>query len=319
MEYLKCHTFDEVVNRYNSIKPLRGKGDADIRPFGSRRRPGDRIIKISDTCYAVVSGWNNDPVYGWSSQVRANQVTLDVIENSAPIVWRREPDGSETVTVRRSPYSGSISHCGHLERNLPTGVWFHMERGAHYIKTRNGQYVLEAGETTDPADCVPLKLRYVSRGDWVAVDRPVGAKEKVLRRVDKAAKAELKPHMAAFFEWLVVMAPIIGPSAHDWKKSSEVREKVVAWFEANAPECVSGHIRWGSPMSSVNIKGFRLVMGTDNHPLKVELAMDCLWQTNIDKIVERGDLAEARKVFTDWATKALGLKGKVKVDVYAEK
>jgi hypothetical protein len=194
-----------------------------------------------------------------------------------------------------------------------------MERGSHYIKTRNGQYVLEEGETTAPADCVPLKLRYVSRGDWVAVDRPVGAKEKVLRRVDKAAKAELKPHMAAFFDWLVVMAPIIGPSAHDWKKSSEVRDKVVAWFEANAPECVSGHIRWGSPMSSVNIKGFRLIMGTDNHPLKVELAMDCIWQTNIDKIVERGDLVEARKVFNDWATKALGLKGKVKVDVYAEK
>jgi hypothetical protein len=72
-------------------------------------------------------------------------------------------------------------------------------------------------------------------------------------------------------------------------------------------------------MSGVNTKGFRLVMGTDNHPLKVELAMDCIWQTNIDRIVERGDLAKTRKVFNDWATKVLGLKGKVKVDVYAEK
>jgi hypothetical protein len=193
-----------------------------------------------------------------------------------------------------------------------------MERGAHYIKTRNGQYVLEAGETRDPADCVPLKLRYVSYGNWVAVDRPVGAKEKVLRRVDKAAKAELKPHMAEFFEWLVVMAPIIGPSAHDWKNSNEVREKVEAWFQANAPECVGGY-GWGRAMSCVNTKGFRLVMGTDNHPLKVELAMDCIWQTNIDKTVERGDLAEARKVFNGWCIKMLGLNGKVKVDVYAEK
>ena len=48
-------SFDDVVYHYENIKPMGGitnKGK-DIRPIGDRKRKYERIVKISNNCYAL--------------------------------------------------------------------------------------------------------------------------------------------------------------------------------------------------------------------------------------------------------------------------
>ena len=52
-------SFEQVEAHYNSIKPIRGRGDmfGPIVPIGDRRRKFERIIKLND-CYVLDDGWH---------------------------------------------------------------------------------------------------------------------------------------------------------------------------------------------------------------------------------------------------------------------
>ena len=58
LTYSSFSSFDEVVNHYENVKPMGGisnKGK-DVRPMGDRKRKYERIVKISDNCYALSEG-----------------------------------------------------------------------------------------------------------------------------------------------------------------------------------------------------------------------------------------------------------------------
>ena len=64
-------SFHEVAKHYNSIKPLVSKlhtREDDIRPIGDRARKHERIVKISNNCYALSDGYHygDDKFYPWS-------------------------------------------------------------------------------------------------------------------------------------------------------------------------------------------------------------------------------------------------------------
>ena len=102
-------TFDKVAAFYEGIRPVRGSklGGKDVRPIGDRRYTYERIVKISDDCYALSDGWNEgDPIFGYLPIVSGKPDGTE-LEFYAPIVWRRHPDGTETIKLRNATGDGA--------------------------------------------------------------------------------------------------------------------------------------------------------------------------------------------------------------------
>ena len=118
-------SFKDVVKHYENIKPLVSKlhtREDDIRPIGDRNRKWERIVKVSRNCYALSDGYHEGDNKFMSYGVReydykTNTTTyhwdrLGKMEYYAPIVWRKDKDGTETVQIRNcvgdnSHYSNS--------------------------------------------------------------------------------------------------------------------------------------------------------------------------------------------------------------------
>lgn len=82
----KINCFADAEARYNNTKPVVSKLhtlEQDVRPIGARTRKWERIIKVSDTCYALSCGGRVDPVFTWGEadlQIRAQYpITPDEI------------------------------------------------------------------------------------------------------------------------------------------------------------------------------------------------------------------------------------------------
>ena len=113
MGYYRLSSFDEVANAYNSIKPIRGARLAeDLRPLAERRYWWNRVVRISDTKYAL-----NDGYWAWS-----NGFADSIREQTCPILWERKEDG-DYITVRNHINGGSaVSRYGFLQSFLPQGM-----------------------------------------------------------------------------------------------------------------------------------------------------------------------------------------------------
>lgn len=92
-------SFEQVEAHYNSIKPIRGKGDmfGPIVPIGDRRRKHERIIKLSRNCYVLSDGWH----MGSPDYYRCEKAYLQDrhMEYYAPVVWKRHKDGRVSVRI----------------------------------------------------------------------------------------------------------------------------------------------------------------------------------------------------------------------------
>ena len=154
LTYSSFSSFDEVVNHYENVKPMGGisnKGK-DVRPMGDRKRKYERIVKISDNCYAFSDGFHfGDALfnYGWGFAVSAEFVpTLKHMEKYAPIVWRKKRDGTEQVTIRNGyGESAHNSRYAFINRHTPRGLGFTIASGKQYISRTLGRY---RDDRTDP-------------------------------------------------------------------------------------------------------------------------------------------------------------------------
>ena len=146
-------SFAEVVDHYNSIKPLGGKDNVgkDIRPIGDRRRKYERIAKISANCYALSDGYQFGDEYFpyWGHSRHASAVGTASMEKYAPIVWRKLPDGTEQVTVRNG--WGPGAHNGRyafLDRHSPSSMSFCIGNGKHYMRVSSFGGLRSSGRPT---------------------------------------------------------------------------------------------------------------------------------------------------------------------------
>ena len=147
LTYSSFSSFDEVVNHYENVKPMGGitnKGK-DIRPMGDRKRKYERIVKISNNCYALSDGFHFGDAHfnwGWGYTASAEYVpTLKDMEKYAPIVWRKKRDGTEQVTIRNG--YGDHAHNGRyafIHRHTPKGLGFVVSNGKQYITKTMGRY-----------------------------------------------------------------------------------------------------------------------------------------------------------------------------------
>ncbi len=147
LTYSSFESFDEVVAHYENTKPMGGSTNKgkDIRPIGDRKRKYERIVKISDNCYALSDGYHfGDPMFSWSLLYTTEAKftpSLKDMEKYAPIIWRKKRDGTEQVTIRNG--YGDHAHNGRyafIYRHTPKGLGFVVSNGKQYIVKTMGKY-----------------------------------------------------------------------------------------------------------------------------------------------------------------------------------
>ena len=147
LTYSSFESFDEVVAHYENIKPMGGSTNKgkDIRPIGDRKRKYERIVKISNNCYALSDGFHFGDAHfnwGWGYTASAEYVpTLKDMEKYAPIIWRKKRDGTEQITIRNG--YGDHAHNGRyafIHRHTPKGLGFVVSNGKQYVTKTMGRY-----------------------------------------------------------------------------------------------------------------------------------------------------------------------------------
>ena len=143
-------SFEQVEAYYNSIKPIRGKGDmfGPIVPIGDRARKFERIVKLSKNCYVLDDGWHmGSPNYYWDKSELA-ELKPKHLEYYAPVVWRRHKDGRVSVRIKNGvggSQSAFMSRYNFLSRHLPEGMWLLIHNGKQYVVNESHTTTTVAG------------------------------------------------------------------------------------------------------------------------------------------------------------------------------
>ena len=261
LTYSNFLKFDEVVKHYESIEPVKEKEhgtERNIRPIGDRARKWERIVKISRNCYALSDGYHEGddkfPPYGVREYNYKTKTTtyhwdrLGKMGYYAPIVWRKDKDGTETVQIRNcvgdnSHYSNS--RYSFLERHMPRGngmqfimghssmQYVEVDNKKHYLakcKTVPRGYYKQFKKATYFKEWMQIKddnsaLVFIKIGDdWVR--DPVSGKMPPQKpKVNKELKKKYKEAIDKFFEWGMTMSPML-PLNRDYNasKAKELRE-----------------------------------------------------------------------------------------------
>ena len=259
LTYSNFLKFDEVEAWYKSIEPVKEKEhgtERNIRPIGDRARKWERIVKVSRNCYALSDGYHEGDdkfmpygvrEYDYKTKTTATHWDrLGKMEYYAPIVWRKDKDGTETVQIRNcvgdnSHYS--IGRYAFLDRHIPSGMQFIMGHSAmqyvgivgekHYLakcKTVPRGYYRQFKEATYFKEWMQIKddnsaLVFINdEGGWVhdpTTGKPLPQKPKV----NKELKAKYKEAIDKFFEWGMTMSPLL-PLSHEYNqdKAYELRK-----------------------------------------------------------------------------------------------
>lgn len=224
-------------------------GGKDIRPIGDRRRKYERIVKISPNCYVLTDGYHyGDPVYGHSNNKYA-QTLKDLEFYAPIVWRKhRDGSVTVRLRNGCGPYAHTRRY-SFLYRHTPKGLGFiQTQQGKQYISI-GGRYAdklcrlyLAKGRTTPKAAIQDLKksiehdkalgrvlsdwrqkrLQWMTPNDdkaalvfkkvgdnWEHV-AGTGVSEKAnTPRVDKLTKAKFKAHISKFFEWGMVMSPLL--------------------------------------------------------------------------------------------------------------
>jgi hypothetical protein len=244
MYITKLNTFAEVASHYENVKRLVSKShpeEHDVRPLGDRRRKWERIIKISDDCYAFSCGGAHDPVFTWGTGSHREKDFPLLPEDTArlaPVVWRRDKDGVETVTVRNGV--GNWSHqsvYGFIRRTLPMGLRFFQgnKDGRQFVRCASGdiylpktmsvprhvyeEYKADANRsshwaqarlkaTTPDDDNLSVTFKRTEAVGFEVVGTP--PPEYINRiRVNREDKAAFKPHIEQLWSWAIAVYPLM--------------------------------------------------------------------------------------------------------------
>lgn len=202
--YNKLNTFDQVVETYNSIKPIRGQhATPDRRPLGARRYWWERVVKMDENTYVLNDGY-------WTTNANPNAMRL-----TAPIMWERKPDG-DFITIRSHLNGGvGVSRYWFLTRYLPDKMRFHYANGKHFVHCNGRDYYLPkssgsidwaVGQINLTTDC---KIVFKCEADG-SFTRWNDLQPFKTRRINKELDKEYKPKIAALWEWMQAVLPVLG-------------------------------------------------------------------------------------------------------------
>ena len=266
---MSLDTFDEVVKKYDGIKPLVSSNhsrDNDVRPIGSRKHKYERIKKINNNTYALLDG-------GYGSTYKKNyppQGDMEHYENiMAPITWAREEDG-DYITIR--------NHAGNNNYSYPRYefIYFHIPRCMRFVREHGGGRVETGGKTFALPKCgvvfnhqtniikhmdnVALRFRANEDGTFTRAGDLFTA---VTKHIDKALKKEWKGRIDAFYIYIAAIAPIVDTS---WEALSEYSKVVMQWCEDNPRG--SRLTRLGHRFL-IPVELMRQVVTQEDHPVRI--------------------------------------------------
>ena len=330
--------FDSVEIAYETTKPLAGAANKgkDIRPIGERRRKWERIHKFTDDCYGLMDGGTGDPVDGWE------EASLGEMLFFAPILWRRHKDGSESVRIRNE--SGQYAHNSRykfLEKFIPAQLGFELRNGKQFITSaRTGEdYFLAKSKTVTAHEMRMLKEQLqlqidnnapslmiasyqsmvdkrTTRDDGVALTFRRTAKDGTLR-LDSGGKAPPKPprivvdtkskrkHKQAiqnFWEWVVTMAPLM--PVDDWTYRWNASNELLMYTRQGIPGRRVSRSQLTAPEVALEI------INDDNHPMRLNLAVHFVAQSDIKEATTEDDARAVRAQFNRWINKVCGFNSK---------
>jgi len=350
MTYLnKLNSFDEVAEKYAKTAPVLSKNhtpEDDVRPIGKRTRKWERIIKVSEYCYALSAGGFFDPVFSWgyAEYAKAQPVRPKDIALLAPIVWRKHKDGTETITVRNG--TGDWQHnawYSFLARALPRELWFRQTReGRQFIyNRRQGQTLylpktrsvprhvmayhrasakngkswskryLEAYQNGD--DGLSLTFQRTDAGGFNLVGEP--HKELIPRlRVNTDEKRAFKGSIAALRTWAETMYPMLRDQLNYsfFMEINKDVKRIVA--EKKIDGCPATHSN--VVLYSAESRAIRSILKDPEHPLQYHLgvaAIQCMHDAQQKWCGGEADAhRHARACFNRWINKMAGFATVVK-------
>lgn len=198
-------SFDAAEKLYESIKPVNERDHGtkrDIRPVINRRDKYTVIVKTTnrkkETVYEIRD-------YSWYT----NKYTA--------IRWERV-DGYDTCTVFND---GCLS-----TRKKTLKILMHSEldithtNTKTYLHTADGQRRYFGRQGEGQKITLRVNPNGTTNNTLVIVDNPA-PEPMFLKRVDKEAKAKVKPYMASCREWVLSIAPIYIETARDFRAYHE--------------------------------------------------------------------------------------------------
>lgn len=323
----KINCFADAEARYNDTKPLVSKKhtlEQDVRPVGDRARKYERIIKVSDTCYALSCGGRVDPVFTWglsvNNQIRHTYpITPTEIGRLSPIVWRKHKDGTETITIRNGAGEWQHNHIySFINRALPRNIWFHQTNQgkqfvsasgsikAHLPKTTSApRYLVEYWKAekqkgnmtswckqhmraaTAGDDGLSVTFKREENGGFTLVGEP----HKVMvdrTYVNKELKASLKKDIAAFLEHVTALYPLMQAQINWQLKDHTNRELKQIAAELKLKKQVGG--LYGNLFQGAEPKLIHRIIKDQEHPMRHSLTLTAMF-----KIYDAGSVFQMRK------------------------
>lgn len=327
----RIDSFGAAEVRYRTVKPMRGRyKDHDVRPLGDRRQYMERIKKISDDCYILLDWGYADDVFRTEWYVSNGNTPAVVTPEEqvmlAPIVWRRHPDGTETVTVRNATDTGQANgRYKMLQNYLPYGLTFNLTRqGAHsiYCRSEGKAYNLNLSRTVPKAtyaaisaasnrrygiakfaqaedDGVALTFKRTGSGTFEYVSG--GTPRMVERtRIDKEAKKPLKEAINNLFTYILTMRPLLPINNYDYTK--RMRDEATEWCKAN--NIAPGSI-WGGITAKVTDASTSRALLNPEHEMYLHCAYDFMSSDMTKGMPETDEeLRALRSAFTRWSNTA---------------
>ena len=268
MSYENFSSFSEVEALYKNVIPMSGKNkkSMNIKPLAARSRSWEQVVKISKSCYVLENRYGYDNLEEAYKERKYSLLT-------APIVWRKLRDGTETVTISNG--IGNYAHNGHysfLERFLPTGLNFCLKNGKQFI------VMWSAKNHEPPHDLTPIKEEYylakreakvshhwrgkmrddgarltfkriadTNRYEYVDGGKPI---PKPLRKVvNKNLKAKYKKNIEEFYRYTCAMKSMLKFTSsyrgedgeYGWHKCIEIKQEVtreMGWYDEKLREII---------------------------------------------------------------------------------
>ena len=343
-------TFDKVVSEYNNTKPIISRYHTikdDIRPIRDRNRKYERIMKFSQTCYALLDGGEGDnkcfPQYlGDKDKIHSNEVTFAF----APIVWTRHKD-HDTIRIRNG--SGEYAHNSRysfLGRAVPNSMYVSISNGKQYVGVRENKYLLPKSEYHQRVERIEEYVghRYltfkVAHGSMANLFELIGHKYIFHNKkfaVDKETKSKYKTQLDNFWEHLCATAPLFNTTfgrGSDWQVSSNVmhdaHEEVQEYCKKFEEELrAKGFIKQGIYNPYQRREGWfhnyypvaclDEILNDDEHTLRLNLIKEVLY--DIPKLTEcstKEDAQKCRAKFNSWFNTHMGWLKEVSAEYVTE-
>ena len=325
---LGLNSFADVEAKYNNTKPVVSKNHTvsqDIRPAGNRRRKWERIKKISDDCYILLSGYGlEDDVFGWDVK---KDVTVAEQISLAAICWQRDAQGVETIKIRNG--IGDRAHNSHyrfLEEALPRGLGFYIQNGKQFVQgglgdgyylpktkyvpkhvwdewTANNARARNYHSPTDDGAFLTftrtsphiLHPMFKFSGDLHTIPKPPR------KIVDKDLKAQYKEPIAEYLEWINTIAPML--RIDDWGYCQSMRREVYDYMSELDDELRNMRFHRNRVPPDMMLE----IVTKPDHPLRLHMAVDFVAEyATIQHIKSQNDIKTVRAQYNRWINKMCG-------------